>query len=88
MTDRIDLDVHLARDAETGRWYVARSDVPGLWLEADSAAALLTRVEQAGPEMIALNMAEIVARAVPAGGRPVVRVLPVFDSPLEPAIAA
>lgn len=48
-------NVEIAQDAETGRWYVAKSDVPGLHLEGDDPATLLQRVHLAAPELIALN---------------------------------
>ena len=76
----IELCVHLAFDAEAGRWHVARSDVPGLRLEADDAATLLRRIEEAAPELIALDGAEIAERF---GGGGVAAVRPVFDSPIE-----
>jgi len=80
MPDRIELDVHLARDAETGRWYVAQSDIPGLWLEADDPIALMERISLAAPELIELNTA-----GAPAVDRASARhrIRPVFDSPLE-----
>jgi hypothetical protein len=88
MSARLDLKVHIACDGETGRWYVASTDVPGLWLEADSAADLIGRLSLAAPEMIALNEAEIVARHTVATDRNRSErlhadVRPVFDSPLN-----
>lgn len=96
MRETFELNVHLARDEETGRWYIAASDIPGLWLEADTAVALMARVAEAAPEMIQLNEAEIIAacrskskRSKPLSEvgrvRPTIR--PVFDSPLELAYA-
>lgn len=80
MTASIELRVHLAFDAEAKRWYVAASDVPGLRLEAADAAGLLRRIEEAAPELIALNAAEIEARFGSVRGA---RLTPVFDSPIE-----
>jgi len=78
----VGLCVHLAFDAQTRRWYVAASDVPGLRLEADDPAALIRRIEQAAPELIELNAEEVSRRF---GIRPgdAVRLTPVFDSPIE-----
>ena len=80
MPDRLELDVHLARDGETGRWYVAQSDIPGLWLEADDPIALIERIALAAPELIELNTdaGSVVDRASARH-----RIRPVFDSPLE-----
>jgi len=80
MPNRIELDVHLARDPETGRWYVAESDIPGLWLEADDPIALIERISVAAPELIELNApgASVTDRASARH-----RIRPVFDSPLE-----
>lgn len=86
MVKPVELQVHIARDDETGRWYIAESDIPGLRLEADSASRLLDRVASCAGEMIELNMAEIV-RAKLLGVRRDVTVRPVFDSPLELAAA-
>lgn len=82
MITSLDLKVHLARDDATGRWYIAESDIPGLWLEAPTASALMDRVALAAPEMIELNRQEILARfgATATTDRP--NVVPVFDSPL------
>ena len=91
-----ELSVHLAKDEASGRWYVAASDIPGLWLEAATATALMDRIAAAAPEMIELNEAEILEACRAKGARiprrhgsgrrqPVVR--PVFDSPLELAYA-
>lgn len=83
MSRALNLNVHLARDAETGRWYIAESDIPGLWLEAPTASALMDRVALAAPEMIELNRQEILARfgGTATTARP--NVVPVFDSPLD-----
>lgn len=86
-----DLNVHLARDEESGWWYVGESDIPGLVLEAETAAELMRKIELAAPEMIQLNLAEIVAvhlegeaghsaEAAPTHRTWAYR--PIFDSPL------
>lgn len=95
MKETYRLKVHLACDEETGRWYIAESDIPGLWLEADTPLELMAKIEQAAPEMIELNRDEIVAacRARAAAdewqkapkGAP--QWLPIFDSPLKLAHA-
>lgn len=96
MHESFELSVHLARDDETGRWYVRESDIPGLWLEADDAFALMQRIQDAAPEMIELNLDEIVracrardaAAHIPyqvSPARPAWK--PVFDSPLALAHA-
>ncbi len=56
---QIELEVHLAKDDETGRWYVSESQVPGLRVEADSAADLIRTIELVAPELIELNALEI-----------------------------
>ena len=90
MSDPIELKVHIARDEETDRWYIAQSDIPGLRLEADTADELVSRIVQASPELISLNEKEIVARfegARRTNGRPPLSVLPIFDSPVQLACA-
>jgi hypothetical protein len=82
MSAAVELCVHLAFDAEARRWYVAHSDVPGLRLEADDAATLLRRIEEAAPELIALNGGELGER-FGAGAGEKVRLTPVFDSAIE-----
>ena len=42
-------------DAEAAVWIATSGDVPGLVLESGSFDALLERVKQAVPELIALN---------------------------------
>jgi hypothetical protein len=59
MGDKFELNVHLACDEETGRWYIAQSDIPGLRLEADDAFKLMDRIKEAAPELIELNLGEI-----------------------------
>jgi hypothetical protein len=61
VAETIELKVHLAQDDETRLWYVAQSEVPGLRLEADSVHELIRKVEQAAPELVDLNRAEIAA---------------------------
>lgn len=56
----IELKVHLARDEETGIWYVSGSDVPGLRLEARNAPDLMREIENVAADLIELNKAEIV----------------------------
>ncbi|HEV2866389.1 MAG TPA: DUF1902 domain-containing protein [Allosphingosinicella sp.] len=78
----IELSVHLAFDSEARRWFVAKSDVPGLALEADDPSSLLRRIEDAAPELIELNVDEVSQRfGLKPGDR--VRLTPVFDSPIE-----
>lgn len=96
MRETFELKVHLACDEQTGRWYVAESDIPGLWLEADNPVALIERIQTAAPELIELNIEEILAArgetetsaSTPRDRqsfRPSLR--PVFDSPLALAHA-
>jgi len=91
MRETFELKVHIACDEETGRWYVTESDIPGLWLEADDAVALIARVQEAAPELIELNLDEIIEACLEKAAtepkpcdrqtfRPSLR--PVFDSPL------
>jgi hypothetical protein len=97
MSESYELKVHLACDEETGRWYVAESDIPGLWLEADDPIALMGRIQTAAPELIDLNEDEILAacRARPSAAKPRARhakplrpsIMPVFDNPLALAYA-
>lgn len=96
MEKTIELRVHIAQDAESGRWYIAESDIPGLRLEADDALTLIERVRVAAPEMIELNEAEIAAKhsgdvdhKLTAADIAKLRhgITPVFDSPLDLAFA-
>jgi hypothetical protein len=82
MAEARTLAIHIARCDETGRWYVADSDVPGLRLEAEDAPSLIRRIELAAPEMLDLNAAEVETRF---GIKPgdAVRLTPVFDTPLQ-----
>ncbi len=79
MTDSIELAVHIARDAASDRWYITESDVPGLWLEAPTATALIDRIMAAVPELIELNRAPDDHRAL--------SIRPVFDTAFELAAA-
>jgi len=96
MAETYELKVHLAHDEETGRWYIAESDIPGLWLEAADPMALMQRIQEAAPELIELNQKEILATCAaraearqPKRNDPIPRaaIRPVFDSPLELADA-
>ena len=91
----IELKVHIAQDEETCVWFIAASDIPGLRVEGNSADELIRKVEDIAPELIELNMAEIIAavaakqkrRRKPAperaaGHKPRTLIRPVFDSPL------
>jgi len=76
------LTVRIAEDAETGRWYVVESDVPGLRLEGHDAVSLIRRIELATPELVEANAEEIAARHGIAPGS-IIRIVPVFDTPIE-----
>lgn len=91
MRETFELKVHLACDEETGRWFVAESDIPGLWLEADDPLALIKRIQDVAPELIQLNEAEIVEsckarqQSKPrkaSTNRPRPTIMPVFDNPV------
>ncbi|WP_174274122.1 DUF1902 domain-containing protein [Sphingomonas bacterium] len=82
MRDKIELQIHLAFDAEASVWYIAESDIPGLRLEADTATELMRRIDECAEEMIALNEAEIVGNH-PGEMRPSMTLRPVFDSPVR-----
>ena len=98
MSERTELRVHLDYDDEAGVWYVAKSDIPGLSLEAATSSELLSRIVEAAPELIELN-AGMLARVVEAEfagdkesrprhpARRPWAVLPIFDAPLELARA-
>lgn len=86
MTQCIELTVHLAYDDEAQVWYVAKSDIPGLSLEAATAPVLIDRVTQAAPELIELN-AKFMPHLVGAGKRDSIApcpwaLRPVFDDTL------
>jgi len=84
----IELKVHLAKDDETGRWYIAMSDIPGLRVEADSADELIRKVEDVAPDLIELNADEIMeahfarrrTARTKAPKNPPMSIRPVFDS--------
>ncbi len=61
-TGSLRLRVDVAYDRDAGVWHVCRTDVPGLWMEADSSAELLQRLSDAMPEMIELNRSAILRR--------------------------
>ena len=84
-TDKLVLTIHLAHDEEADVWYVASSDIPGLFLEAATPQELISRISEAAPEMIELNQAEIdekqeVKKSTRASQ---VSLRPVFDSPMD-----
>lgn len=86
----VELKVHLAEDEETGRWYIAESDIPGLRVEAATAGELIRKVEEIAPELIELNVAEIlqnagIKAAKPTAPKPSLGIKPVFDSPMAVA---
>lgn len=87
--DKLFLTIHLAHDDEAGVWYVASSDIPGLFLEAATPQDLIARVSEAAPEMIGLNRAAILAAHDVAVGwdAPQVFLRPIFDSPMDAAFA-
>ena len=88
----IELKVHFAQDDETGVWYIAESDIPGLRVEADSAEALMRKVADVAPDLIELNVEEILAAHGAEGQsgtqRPRLNIRPVFDSPMPVARSA
>ena len=61
LTGRINLRVEIGYDPEARVWHVVESDIPGLWLEADTAGELMNKLALAGPEMIELNVEHIMA---------------------------
>lgn len=96
----INLQVHIAHDSEAGVWYVAKSDIPGLSLEAPTATKLVDRIVIAAPELVELNKGLVIDHveahvneprlvdALQSGAkRTRVSVTPIFDSPLELADA-
>jgi hypothetical protein len=92
-----ELKVHIARDDETGRWYVATSDIPGLRLEADNPMDLIARVQDAAPDLLELNSEEVLAACRARNPAPkkkaaqtvkrATSILPIFDSPMQLAHA-
>jgi hypothetical protein len=96
MREAFELKVHLACDEDSGRWYVASSDIPGLRLEDADPLKLVARIQAAAPELIELNQAEILAACKAATNPesqpkcakpPRPSILPVFDNPLALAHA-
>lgn len=93
MPTPIELKVHVARDEETGRWFVAASDIPGMRVEADTADELIRAVNDVAEALIELNIEEILrnvqarsrAAAPPQEAKRPLRVYPVFDSPMAVA---
>ena len=88
MGNTIELEVHLARDEGTGRWYIASSDLPGLRLEADTAPDLIREIENVAPDLIELNYDEIIGVrpiGAPAAIRPAFAIRPVIDTALAVA---
>jgi hypothetical protein len=57
----IELKVHIAQDEESGVWYIAASDIPGLRVEADSADELIRKVEDVAADLLELNLEEVAA---------------------------
>jgi hypothetical protein len=84
----MELKVHIAQDDATRCWYVARSDIPGLRLEADSADELIRKIEDVAPDLVEVNCDEILAKLdlKPTAEhreercKPVIR--PIFDTPM------
>jgi hypothetical protein len=84
----MELRVHIAQDGETGLWYVARSDIPGLRVEGDTADELIRKIEDVAPDLVELNCDEILANfdVKPTAKqreercKPVIR--PIFDTPM------
>lgn len=97
MRETYELKVHLALDDESGRWYVSESDVPGLRLEADDPLTLIERIKDAAPELIELNLDEIVEACRARQPKAITNVvelrkrspaiLPIFDNPMQLAHA-
>lgn len=102
MAERSELLVHIAYDDEADVWYISKSDIPGLSLEAATPPELLKRVVECVPELLALNhglMTKVVSAALQADAKPASRsaarasrsrpwaVRPVFDTPLMLASA-
>ena len=78
MSDQAEYQVHIDFDEEAGVWFVAKSDIAGLRLEADNPFRLIERISDAASELIELN-----ADRDAAHQRPVMRWKPVFDTSLE-----
>lgn len=88
----VELKVHFAQDQETGLWYIAESDIPGLRVEAESADELIRKVSDVAPDLIELNVEEILAshsaRRRRNAPKPPLNIRPVFDSPMPVACPA
>lgn len=78
MTNKAELQVHIDFDEKAGVWYVAKSDIPGLRLEADNPFRLIERIGDVASELIELN-----AQRQSGHDRSAMRWKPVFDSSLE-----
>ena len=52
--------VEIEWDGEAGVWYVAESNVPGLVAEASSQEAMTALLRERVPELLKLNMAQLV----------------------------
>lgn len=78
VAEATELQIHIKFDEEAKRWYIARSDIPGLRLEADTASELIERIAAAAPELVELN-----SQREEAESRPALSWKPVFDSPLD-----
>lgn len=97
MPEKIELKVHLAFDDEAQVWYIAESDIPGLSLEGATPADLVNRIQEAAPELIELNIEEIIRakgidlpraeRHQEREQRPSMQWRPVFDSGMDLARA-
>jgi len=90
MASPIELKVHLAQDEKSGIWFIAASDIPGLRLEAATVHELIHKVEDVAPDLIELNLPEIMSSCEPKPSRrkarrPAVSIRPVFDSPMAVA---
>jgi len=57
----IELKVHIAQDEETGVWYIAASDIPGMRVEGDTADELIRRIEDVASDLLELNLDEVIA---------------------------
>ena len=94
--ETIELRVHLDYDDEARVWFVAKSDIPGLVLEANSPTRLVERILEAAPELIELNEALLFENLEQRESEPSLPmqevftptprrrlVTPIFDRPLE-----
>lgn len=78
VAEKTEFVIHIGYDHEARRWYVAKSDIPGLRLEADTPHELMARIADAAPELLELN-----AQRAEAETRPALSWKPVFDNSLE-----